>query len=92
MKIFCDIYKCANKSQTYLYLKKELGTEEIPEGLSELLGELTRVMSLILDESTTLARVEPLDVIESLQEQGYFLQMPPGEYLKSQTPGQGFVQ
>ena len=92
MKIICDIYKSANKAQTYLYLKKELDMQELPEELSQLLGELSLVMRLAMDDATKLAQVKAPDVLASLKEQGYFLQMPPGEYLKTQAPGQDFIQ
>lgn len=66
--------------------------QELPEELKQLMGDLSLVMRLAMDESTKLAQVKAADVLTSLKEQGYFLQMPPGEYLKTQAPGQDFIQ
>ncbi len=92
MKAKCDVYKSANKAQTYLYLKSGHRIENLPDGLQQLLGELSQILHLDLNESSKLAQVKASEVIKSLNEQGFFLQMPPGEYLKSQTPGTRFIQ
>ncbi len=65
---------------------------DLPDGLIRLLGDLSQFLNLDLDESSTLAQVEARDVITALDDQGYFLQMPPAELLKLQIPGSGFVQ
>lgn len=92
MKTKCHVYKSANKAETYLYLKVNHKIEDLPEGLQQLLGELTRFLSLDLSEKTKLARVKVSDVIAGLDHQGFFLQMPPGEHLQAQTPGSGYIQ
>lgn len=92
MKAKCSVYKSANKAETYLYLKTGHHIEDLPDGLQQLLGELSQVLQLDLHESSNLAQVKACDVIESLNDQGYFLQMPPGDRLESQIPGTGFIQ
>lgn len=92
MKAKCNVYKSANKAETYLYLKTGHRIEDLPDGLRQLLGELSQILHLDLCETSKLAQVKALDVIESLNQQGFFLQMPPGEHLKSQTPGTRFIQ
>ncbi len=92
MEIICDIYTCAKKADTYLYLKTGIALEELPDGLLVLLGDLKQFLSLELNESSKLAQVSALDVLTALGEQGYFLQMPPAESLGSQVPASGYIQ
>jgi uncharacterized protein YcgL (UPF0745 family) len=92
MEIKCDIYTCAKKADTYLYLRSDLPPKELPDGLLVLLGDLKQFLCLELNESSKLARVNSLDVLTALGEQGYYLQMPPGDLLKSQAPGSDYIQ
>ena len=85
--INCDIYKSSNKSEMYLYVPKTIGLKKVPEMLLARFGELELVMSLLLTESQKLARVDTSSVITALQEQGYFLQMPPSEFAETSQEG-----
>lgn len=78
--IDCDIYKGSKKSEMYLYVPKTIGLKKVPEMLLTRFGELELVMNLLLTESQKLARVDTSSVITALQEQGYFLQMPPSKF------------
>ena len=92
MKIKCGVFRCARKADTYIYRKSGLNTEDLPERLVILLGELTQFLSLELDQDSKLAQVDARDGIAALDEQGYFIQMPPAEDLQSQVPESGYVQ
>lgn len=92
MKIKCGVYRCARKADTYLYLKSGIDTGDLPEGLLELLGELTQFLSLDLDRNSKLAQVSAEDVVAALEEQGFFIQMPPAEERLAHTPRSGYVQ
>jgi hypothetical protein len=92
MKINCNIYKCANKANTYLYLKSGVQTQDLPDGLQLLLGGLTQFLNLELDESSNLAQVGAGHVLAALDDHGYFLQLPPGNELPTRTSGEGFLQ
>jgi len=92
MKIKCDVYRCAARDDTYLFLVAEKNTEELPDGLQALLGQLTPFLSLELSESSTLARANADEVLAALHQPGYYLQLPPAEQLAMQSPGKGFVQ
>jgi len=92
MKTKCDVYRCANKADTYLYLDANMSPEDLPDELSSLLGVLTQFLNLELNQASKLARANANEVITALAEQGYFLQMPPAERLKAQAPGSGFIQ
>lgn len=88
----CDIYKSALRADTYLYLKTDLPLEELPEGLLQLLGDLRCFLTLELDEQSKLAQVDSGEVLTALEEQGYFLQLPPPEQLRQRIPGSDFIQ
>jgi len=78
--ISCDIYKGSKKAEMYLYVPSDKGLEEVPEPLIEGFGELSLVINLQLTTSHKLARVDVTTVIEALQQQGYYLQMPPSSW------------
>jgi uncharacterized protein YcgL (UPF0745 family) len=79
----CHIYRCAAKEEMYLYLHVDKKQEDLPEELTKLVKQLSHVMDLVLSPERKLARVDVNEVINSLKEKGYFLQMPPkGIYTK----------
>jgi len=92
METKCHVYKSDKKAQTYLFLKTDTDQADLPGHLLHLLGGLTQFLSLSLTPELKLAQADIKDVLSSLDEQGYYLQMPPGETLKSQAPSSGFVQ
>lgn len=77
MTLVCQIYKSSRKAEMYLYVEKERGLEDVPEALLDQFGEPEEVMVLALTAQRKLARVSAAEVVEAIQTQGYFLQMPP---------------
>lgn len=80
----CDIYKSSKKDEMYLYIARPDPADEsqdifanIPEVLLQAFGRTTFVMHLQLSETRKLARVPILSVLEALENQGYYVQMPP---------------
>ncbi len=73
----CFIYKSLKKDELYLYIKQKDYFSDIPEPLLESLGRLEFVMALELTPERTLARVDVNQVMQSLTEKGFFIQMPP---------------
>jgi len=61
----------------YLYLAREDDFDSVPELLLRRFGTPTLVMALELHENRPLARAEVSRVMERLEEEGYYLQMPP---------------
>lgn len=92
MEIKCDIYRSANKPDTYLYLDADILPEDIPDTLKQLLGELTAFLNLSLSRQSKLAQADIVEVLSSLADQGYYLQMPPGQTAQRQAPASGFIQ
>jgi uncharacterized protein len=73
----CAIYRSAKKAESYLYVERENDFARVPQALLDMLGSLTLVMSLELHPQRKLAQVDVLQVMQRLQQQGYYLQMPP---------------
>ncbi len=73
----CFVYKSLKKEELYLYLEKQDDFSIIPELLLNSLGRLKLVMDLDLTSERKLAREDVNKVLVSLQEKGFFVQMPP---------------
>ena len=73
----CRIFRSDRKSETYLFLSPDQLFEDLPEELCTTFGEPVFVMDMALTADSKLARMNARTVLESLQEHGYFLQLPP---------------
>lgn len=73
----CSVFRSAKKSETYLYLARDHAYEDLPAELRQAFGEPVFVMHLELDEDRRLARVDTRQVLEQLDAQGFYLQLPP---------------
>lgn len=73
----CFIYKSLKKEELYLYLQKKDDFSEIPEPLFNSLGRIEFVMELEITPERKLAREDVNKVLSSLQDKGFFVQMPP---------------
>jgi len=76
MKAF--VYKSARRADTFVYLKARDAFEALPLPLRERLGGLSFVLEVELTPQRKLARVDADLVRASLNDRGYFLQLPPG--------------
>ena len=73
----CFIYKSLKKNELYIYLEKKDDFSDIPESLLNSFGAMEFVMDLELTPDRRLAKEDAGQVILSLQEKGFFVQMPP---------------
>jgi len=73
----CFIYKSLKKDELYLYLEKKDDFSAIPEPLLKSVGRTEFVMELDITPERILAREDVNKVLASLQEHGFFVQMPP---------------
>jgi uncharacterized protein YcgL (UPF0745 family) len=73
----CNIYRSDRQAETYLYLHDGMEFEELPEPLQASFGPPVLVMCLELSPDRKLSRVETSSVLKHLEEQGYYLQLPP---------------
>lgn len=77
MHLICSIYRSSKKADMYLYVDKKQGLEVMPEALRAHFGTPIHVVDLLLRPERKLARVDIAKVRQALQEQGWFLQLPP---------------
>jgi uncharacterized protein YcgL (UPF0745 family) len=72
----CFVYKSIKKADSYIYLNEKDNFQKLPEQLLMLFGkpEFTLEFDLTVDRKLALADVQ--QVLQSLDDQGYYLQMP----------------
>lgn len=78
-KLICEVFKSPRKDEMYLYVDKRQGLKDVPDVLLERFGEPRSVMTMLLTPDKPLARVRAEDVIAAIEEQGFYLQMPPAK-------------
>jgi uncharacterized protein YcgL (UPF0745 family) len=77
MSLLCQVFKSSRKQEMYLYVDKSRGLQDVPDELLAQFGEPAQVMILQLTPEHTLARAAAAVVLASIEEQGFYLQMPP---------------
>ncbi|MDI5934022.1 YcgL domain-containing protein [Halomonas kalidii] len=82
-KLLCEVFKSPRVDEMYLYVDKRQGLGEVPEALLERFGKPLPAMTLILTPEKTLGRAKAVDVMATIRDKGFYLQMPPAkeEYL-----------
>ena len=70
----------------YLFVPEEGAFDPVPEDLLAHFGDLQLAMTLVLSGQRRLARADAGEVLRQLDQQGYFLQIPPTD------PGPALVQ
>src|SRR5690606_30003477 len=77
MKRLCRIYKGSKVDQMYLYVDASEGLARVPESLLATFGTLAQVMDLELHPARKLARADVNNVLQMIDQQGFYLQPPP---------------
>ena len=86
MQMWCEIYKSSKKEEMYLYVARVNSSDDqeptdplgvLSDAMKSAFGRATFVMSLELYEGKKLARANVMHVMDSIQNNGYFLQLPP---------------
>lgn len=78
----CLVYRCSKQDEMYLYLRAGMEPEELPAVLLKRVGVLTQVMELSLTPESKLARADAAQVVEKLELEGFYLQMPPSGLIR----------
>lgn len=63
----------------YLYVDAGDDLSAVPEALLERFGRPVEALSLMLSADRPLARADAARVLAAIEEEGYYLQMPPPE-------------
>ncbi|GJJ80527.1 YcgL domain-containing protein [Pasteurella canis] len=74
--MLCAIYKSQRRVGTYLYVAKRDQFDPVPEGLREAFGVPIFVMMFNLAGNKLLVNADKKQVLEQIQQQGFYLQMP----------------
>ena len=75
--MLCRIYKSPRRQEMYLYVDMLRDLADVPESLLAQFGMPEPVMSLTLTPERKLARASAPEVMASIRDKGYYLQMPP---------------
>ena len=73
----CFVYRSSLKLDTYIYLAEKDDFSVVPEALLKVFGNPEFTLEFELTPGRTLAQEKPEEVIRSLEERGFHLQMPP---------------
>ncbi|OKP02068.1 YcgL domain-containing protein [Xenorhabdus eapokensis] len=90
--MICVIYRSPKRDQTYLYIEKRGDFSRVPEDLLRTFGEPQYSMMISLSGRKKLANADIEKVKTALNEQGFYLQIPPpvesllNEHLVSNKP------
>ena len=76
IELECAVYKSQKKDETFIFIPASTPLSELPEELLKLLGEAEMLMTLILTPDKKMARGTAKEIMESIKEQGFYLQMP----------------
>jgi len=72
----CIVYKSLKKDETYIFIPEATALSDLPDELLKVLGQTEKVMTLKLTAEKKMARGTAEEVMKSIEEQGFHLQMP----------------
>lgn len=75
----CFVYRSRKKQNTYLFLPEHDDFSTVPESLMQLFGEAEFSFKFDLQPGRKLMLADAEEVMRNLNENGYFLQLPPGD-------------
>ena len=78
-KLLTRVYRSPRHEGMYLYVASADELSRVPEALLEHFGQPQQAMVLALDAERRLAQVEAGEVLSSIEERGYYLQMTAAE-------------
>lgn len=79
MKKICSVFKSSKKDEMYLYVDKAEQLNRVPDALKQMFGTPIHVFDMLITPEKELARVDTAQVLEDIEEKGFFLQMPPAK-------------
>lgn len=73
----CLVYRSTARQGAYLFVRRSEDLEDVPEELIARLGRLELALELELYPQRQLARTTGAQVMSHLEDQGFYLQLPP---------------
>lgn len=73
---FVSVFRSSKKSDTYIYVRRGQDWEALPDALRQVFGAPVHSMDLLLTKEKKLARTTGEEVLASIEEKDFFLQMP----------------
>jgi uncharacterized protein YcgL (UPF0745 family) len=77
VKLIVSVYRSKRKEGMYLYVEQNKGLETLSEPLLKQFGVAEHAMVLVLTPEKKLANADVEKVIQAVQNEGFYLQMPP---------------
>lgn len=71
------VYRSSRRQEMYLYVDAADGLSAVPDALLERFGKPVEALSLMLTADRVLARADASRVLDSIDAEGYYLQLPP---------------
>lgn len=75
-EIECEVHKSLKKDETYIFIESTSSLSELPDTLTKVLGKTELVMTLNLTPDKIMARGTAAEIMLSIEQQGFHLQMP----------------
>ncbi|OOS00618.1 hypothetical protein B0187_01575 [Haemophilus paracuniculus] len=75
--MLCAIYKSLRKEGMYLYVAKRDQFDPVPADLRQMFGKPQFVMMFNLAGEKQIKRVDNREIMQAIENQGFYLQMPP---------------
>jgi uncharacterized protein YcgL (UPF0745 family) len=75
----CSVFRSRRKDYTYIYLREDLQIDDLPASLLAAFGPPEFVIDLDLSPERKLASEDVELVLANLENQGFHLQLPPGD-------------
>lgn len=72
-----DVFRSAREEGLYVYLAHGASPDTLPEALLRRFGKPELAMTISLEPGKKLARAEASAVLDSIESQGFYLQLPP---------------
>lgn len=73
-----DVFACKDYNDYYVYIAEGADVDAVlPDALRKRLGRLRSALTLELSAGTQLARATSSKVIEAIERDGFYLQLPP---------------
>jgi len=71
------VYRSPRVENLYLFVDREEGMVRVPEELLTRFGEPEEALSLVLTPDRSLARADARSVLDAIELNGFYLQLPP---------------